>query len=104
MKRRELMEYAHYSALSEADWLAVNQERLMLDMPIKINWEHCDPRLFSRFYNRNPERTEGLYKCGFFSRCLCLCHAPEETMQPGCRSPLTICCVDSESSLSDVHT
>lgn len=57
------MEYAHYSALSEADWLAAKQERLMLDMPIKINWDHCDPRLFSRFYNRFPDRTEGLYKC-----------------------------------------
>ena len=66
MDRRELMEYAHYSALSEADWLAVNQERLMLDMPIQINWEHCDPRLFSRFYNRYPERTEGLYKYDFY--------------------------------------
>lgn len=57
------MDYAHYSALSEADWLAVKQERLMLDMPLTINWEHMDARLLERFFDRRPQRAQNLFRC-----------------------------------------
>lgn len=56
------MDYAHYSALSEADWLAVKQERLMLDMPLTINWDHMDARLLERFFSRRPQRSHNLYR------------------------------------------
>ena len=56
------MDFAHYSALSEADWLAVKQERLMLDMPLTINWDHMDARLLQRFFKRRPQRSENLYR------------------------------------------
>lgn len=56
------MDYAHYNALSEADWLAVKQERLMLDMPLTINWDHMDARLLERFFARRPQRAHNLYR------------------------------------------
>lgn len=64
---RDLMDYAHYSALSEADWLAVKQERLMLDMPLTINWDHMDARLLDRFFTRRPQRLQSLYRCATVS-------------------------------------
>lgn len=64
----DLMDFAHYSALSEADWLAVKQERLMLDMPLTINWDHMDARLLQRFFKRRPQRMENLYR--HKERCL----------------------------------
>eukprot|EP00892_Ulva_mutabilis_P010153 jgi/Ulvmu1/750/UM010_0124.1 len=64
----ELMDYAHYTALSEADWLAIKQERLMLDMPLTINWDHMDTRLLERFFKRRPQRLQSLYR--HHERCL----------------------------------
>jgi hypothetical protein len=57
------MDTAHYKCMTQSDWLAVKQERLMLDMPLKIGWENLDNRLVSRFFERHPERRGYLYEC-----------------------------------------
>jgi hypothetical protein len=56
------MTIAHYKCLSTADWLAVKQERLMLDMPLSITWPHMDDRMLNRFFARHPDKLTGLYK------------------------------------------
>jgi hypothetical protein len=72
----ELMDAAHYSCLSEVEWLAVKQERLLLDMPLRINWDHMETRLLARFFSRNPMRSEGLFRCAAhacWNRAHCRC-------------------------------
>jgi hypothetical protein len=72
----ELMDAAHYSCLSEVEWLAVKQERLLLDMPLRMNWDHMETRLLARFFSRNTMRSEGLFRCAAhacWNRAHCRC-------------------------------
>jgi hypothetical protein len=56
------MDIAHYKCMTMADWVAVRQERLMVDMPLKINWDNLDSKLLTSFFERYPERKAGLYE------------------------------------------
>ena len=57
------MDTAHYKCMTQADWVAVQQERLMLDMPLDVHWDSLDSRMLSRFFERHPGRKPGLYQC-----------------------------------------
>lgn len=58
----ELMDIAHYDCLTQHDWNAALQERFMLDMPIRINWDHMDDRMLTRFFKRHPDLAHSLYE------------------------------------------
>jgi hypothetical protein len=58
----------------------------MLDMPLKINWDHMDNKLLSRFFQRFPERKAGLYECG----ALTLCWLLPWPLANGCCHPLLV--------------
>ena len=59
---RELMDLAHYKCMSQADWLAVKQERLMLDMPLAVEWHKMDSKMLHSFFERHPEAKQGLFQ------------------------------------------
>lgn len=57
------MTLAHFKPMTKAGWLAVKQERLMLDMPLGISWENMDNRMLSRFFERHSTKRDGLFQC-----------------------------------------
>ena len=76
------MDIAHYKCLSEADWLAVQQERLMLDMPIKMNWDALDNRMLTTFFRRYPDRKRSLYECVPLPPRCCCARRSAEALEP----------------------
>ena len=57
------MDIAHYKCCTEADWLAIKQERLMLDMPLQVGWDNLDDNMLTRFFERHPDKGSNLYRC-----------------------------------------
>jgi hypothetical protein len=49
-----LMEAAHYSRLSQAEWETADREEFTFTMPVEVDWSKNDTSLMSRFWAAHP--------------------------------------------------